>query len=247
MAEADLETLRGFELRLLRCSLSPVSVQNDTSPCPPPPTPANEQKGDSLLLLIEDIINLIENGDYVRALSSDAVRLIFGFADLWEFEDTIDCADRFYCEMEKSVESFLGSLPDARISVPAHEDDVDLSCRALLVMCIGVAALLAFTQCNVTGFEPSLLLQTGFVDGIRLLGFDFDLLIFSDHLRGSLLVRCLSAMELSGKCGFVNSSCLLVLICLENFHLYRYVKYLCFFFMLFLLLGRDEMFIFCNI
>lgn len=41
---------------------------------------------------------------------------------------------------------------DAWLSVlETEEDDAERSLRAVLVMCIGVAAFLAFTQCNVTG------------------------------------------------------------------------------------------------
>ncbi|XP_043689316.1 tetratricopeptide repeat protein 27 homolog [Telopea speciosissima] len=137
MAEADLQTLRGFELRLLRCSMSPVPVQNDSSLYP-----TVDRKRNHLYRLIEEVIILIESGDYVGALSSEAVRLVFGFAEFWNFEDTIDCAERFYQEVEKSIQSFFADVT---------EDDLNQSCRAILLMCIGVAALLAFTQNNVTG------------------------------------------------------------------------------------------------
>ncbi|KAJ4979391.1 hypothetical protein NE237_010171 [Protea cynaroides] len=142
MSGVDLQTLGGFELRLLRCSMSLAPVRSNASLCPPPLPPSVDQKVYPLYRLIEEVINLIETGDYVRALSSDAVLLVFGFADSWDFEDTIGCAERFYSEVEKSIQSFLADDIDG---------DVDRSCRAVLLMCIGVAALLAFTQSNVTG------------------------------------------------------------------------------------------------
>ncbi|XP_042498787.1 tetratricopeptide repeat protein 27 homolog [Macadamia integrifolia] len=137
MAEADLQTLRGFELRLLRCSMLLAPVRNNDSLYP-----TVDRKGNPLYRLIEEVIILIESRDYIGALSSDAVRLVFGFADSWDFEDSIDSAERFYQEVEKSIQSFLADVT---------EDDLNQSCRAVLLMCIGVAALLAFTQTNVTG------------------------------------------------------------------------------------------------
>ncbi|XP_010252162.1 PREDICTED: tetratricopeptide repeat protein 27 homolog [Nelumbo nucifera] len=141
MAEAaPLEALREFELRLLLCSLSSASTETQEAPRPLPSPELIGREGDSVVVLLENVVNCIEKGDYAEALFSDAARLIFEFAESWEFEDSIDCADRFYCEVEKSVQSFL-----------ELENDFERSCRELLVMCIGVAAFLSFTQCNVTG------------------------------------------------------------------------------------------------
>ncbi|XP_058084717.1 uncharacterized protein LOC131232476 isoform X2 [Magnolia sinica] len=145
MADTERETAKALELRLLRCSLSPSK-----STAPPPPT--IQKQSPNLLPFIEEITSSIEKGDYSAALSSDTVGLVFQFADSWEFKDSADCADRFYHEVEKSAESFLRKNDsEAWLSVLEPEDDPDRSCRAVLVMCIGVAAFLAFTQLNMTG------------------------------------------------------------------------------------------------
>lgn len=144
------EFAEAMELRLLRCSLSPPPPSFNAPP-PPPPTPSSPL-AQSLPLLIEEIVSSIEKGDYASALSSDATRLVFPFTESWEFQDSMECADQFYSEVKKSVISFLESQSEAWLSVLGSEDDVaDCSCRALLFMCIGVAAFLAFTQCNLTG------------------------------------------------------------------------------------------------
>ncbi|KAK9146690.1 hypothetical protein Sjap_006593 [Stephania japonica] len=134
MAESAITEL---ELRLLRCTLSPNAT-----------TPITVQSPNShpLLSQAEKIVTLIEKGDYWEALASDAVRTIFNFADSWSFENSIDCADRFYAEAERSVERFLQIDGGG-----SGGGDEDRRCRAVLVMCVGVAAFLVFTQCNVTG------------------------------------------------------------------------------------------------
>ncbi|XP_077247270.1 uncharacterized protein LOC143887041 [Tasmannia lanceolata] len=159
MAELELEILRALELRLLRCSLSPAK-NNDSQTL---------IQQNPLIRLTEDVVSLIEKGDYMGALSSDAVPLVFSFADSWEFQDSIDGADRFYCEVEKSITSFLQNDSEAWLSVLESEYDSDHLWRAFLVLCLGVAAFLAFTQCNVTGpvgeFPMFPLLFPGLKDG----------------------------------------------------------------------------------
>lgn len=147
MAKPNHKIARAFELRLLRCSLSPPTPE---TPSPPPSASPHHE---SLPLLIESVVSSIEKGDYSAALSSDAVRLVFPFADSWAFDDSIDGADRFYCDAESSASSFLQqSGSDAWLSVlETEEDGAERSLRAVLVLCIGVAAFLSFTQCNLTG------------------------------------------------------------------------------------------------
>ncbi|KAK9086759.1 hypothetical protein Syun_029153 [Stephania yunnanensis] len=130
MAES---AIRELELRLLRCTLLPTATT---------PITLESSNSRSLLSQAEKIVALIEKGDYLEALGSDSVLPIFNFANSWSFEDSVDCADRFYAEAERSVERFL------RIDGGGDEEQ---GCRAVLVMCVGVAAFLVFTQCNVTG------------------------------------------------------------------------------------------------
>ncbi|KAK9083931.1 hypothetical protein Scep_030402 [Stephania cephalantha] len=130
MAES---AIRELELRLLRCTLLPTATT---------PITLESSNSRSLLSQAEKIVALIEKGDYLEALGSDYVLPIFNFANSWSFEDSVDCADRFYAEAERSVERFL------RIDGGGDEER---GCRAVLVMCVGVAAFLVFTQCNVTG------------------------------------------------------------------------------------------------
>ena len=90
--------------------------------------------------LLNDLLSSIEAGDYLRALSFDAARLVLQqLAD-----DESSSADRVYSELLHRVVSFL---------VSESEDDEDKAYRALLVIVISiaVAAFLAFTQCNMTG------------------------------------------------------------------------------------------------
>ncbi|KAL5699133.1 hypothetical protein ACHQM5_030075 [Ranunculus cassubicifolius] len=119
--------LRDFELRLLRCSLTPPTT---TSPSPPNSNPATT----SLIhQLTSEIITLIELGDYIAALSSQSTNLLFKSLNSFEFES----ADRFYLEIHNSIDSFL-------------EEDDD-GCKGLMVMSIGIAAFFAFIQMNITG------------------------------------------------------------------------------------------------
>jgi hypothetical protein len=119
--------LRQVELRLLRATLPDVTT--------PPPSP-------SLPPLIESLLSSIEKGEYVGALSGVAATSEepFGFASKWHFEDSTKCAERFYGELEGKIRDFIEGL-----DVGFRE----LECATL--MCFGVAALLAFTQQNLSG------------------------------------------------------------------------------------------------
>lgn len=140
MAEKQLEILRGYELRLLRCTLAPppsdLRIQSQ---------PLNEESQCSLLPLhehINSLIDSIESGHYLQALSSDAAKLVLDTLDFVDINDSAECADRVYSELLQLVEAFI---------VNDSENDVDKACRVILLMCLSIAALFWFTQCNVTG------------------------------------------------------------------------------------------------
>lgn len=151
---ADL-LLKSIELRLLRCTLPPSQQYPSPNPNPNP--------------LIEFLINAIERGNYSDALASPAAHLVFKFADSFEFEESVESSDRFYGEAERSVESFLRGNnsygpSDAWLDFLGPENDedngesenksvseMDAELRFAIVTCLGVAALLAFVQQNVTG------------------------------------------------------------------------------------------------
>ncbi|KAF5942686.1 hypothetical protein HYC85_020328 [Camellia sinensis] len=151
--EAQFDSLRLFELRLLRCSLPlpfPTSYEQSHD--------SNTDNARQLHSLIENVVTSIETGDYLRALSSDAARTIFKFQD-WSSSPLLDCPDQFYSQLVlKNIELFL---------FDESEDDIDKSYKAFLLIAIAVAAFLAFTQCNITGpFEKLPLLPlVGFEDG----------------------------------------------------------------------------------
>ncbi|KAH9707048.1 TPR REGION domain-containing protein [Citrus sinensis] len=145
MAEKQLEILRGYELRLLRCTLAPplsdLRIQSQ---------PLNEESQCSLLPLHEHINSLIdsnESGHYIQALYSDAAKLVLHTLDFVDINDSAECADRVYSELLQLVEAFI---------VNDSENDVDKAWRVILLMCLSVAALIWFTQCNVTGILDEL-------------------------------------------------------------------------------------------
>ncbi|OAY73837.1 Tetratricopeptide repeat protein, partial [Ananas comosus] len=123
---------------------------------PPPPHPRS-----SLLPLVDSLVAAVERGDYAAALSSDAARAPFAFAESWESRDSAECAARFYAEAERSAEAFLlGGAADAWLlqvldadeqSERSEEPDLGAEYKCALLLCLGVAAILAFTQQNVTG------------------------------------------------------------------------------------------------
>ncbi|XP_027343083.1 tetratricopeptide repeat protein 27 homolog isoform X1 [Abrus precatorius] len=119
---------RGYELRLIRCTLNPS----------PPSDPSHERE--PLDGLIKDLLNSIECGNYVEALTSQpSSSLVFR---LGHDSPPLDTAERFYSELVDRAESFIGD---------ASPNAGEQARRAILVMCIAVAAFLGFTQCNFTG------------------------------------------------------------------------------------------------
>ncbi|XP_020085109.1 tetratricopeptide repeat protein 27 homolog [Ananas comosus] len=154
MANSELGFLREVELRLLRCTFPENSSAAAAAP-PPPPHPRS-----SLLPLVDSLVAAVERGDYAAALSSDAARAPFAFAESWESRDSAECAARFYAEAERSADAFLlGGAADAWLQVldadeqseRSEEPDLGAEYKCALLLCLGVAAILAFTQQNVTG------------------------------------------------------------------------------------------------
>ncbi|KAL5745319.1 hypothetical protein ACOSP7_026465 [Xanthoceras sorbifolium] len=140
MAEQQLKILRRYELRLLRCAVAPPASDSHLQPQPSddqttPPSPLHSH--------INDLLTSIECGDYLLALSSDAARLVFHPLGLDDLFDSAESADRVYSELLDRVEAFIGN--------GAAAVDGDMDARVVFVMCLAVAALLWFTQCNMTG------------------------------------------------------------------------------------------------
>ncbi|XP_027904629.1 tetratricopeptide repeat protein 27 homolog [Vigna unguiculata] len=126
--EPDVVAVRGYELRLIRCTLSP-SQPSDL-----------RHDGESLDGLINDLLNSVERGSYVEALTSGPSSTVFqlGGHDSLPLDD----ADRFYSELVHRAESFI---------TDAASNGAEQRRRAMIVMCLAVAAFLGFTQANFTG------------------------------------------------------------------------------------------------
>ncbi|EOA19932.1 hypothetical protein CARUB_v10000181mg [Capsella rubella] len=129
MVDGEVEIIRGYELRLLRCTVS--VPQSDL----PPESQSGTHPHDSL---ISSLLSSIEAGDYLGVLASDATKLILGDS---EFEQ-VDSAELVYSELLDKVESFV---------VNDSSDEIDKARRAVLVMCLAIASAFWFTQCNLTG------------------------------------------------------------------------------------------------
>lgn len=132
MVDGETQILRGYELRLLRCTVS--SPPSDS----PPETHESQSETHPHDSLINSLLSLIESGDYLGALGSDASRLILGDTDL----DLVDSAERVYSEILAKVESFVAN---------GSSDGIDKARRAVMVMCLAIAAAFWFTRCNLTG------------------------------------------------------------------------------------------------
>ncbi|KAH1121378.1 hypothetical protein J1N35_004538 [Gossypium stocksii] len=135
MAEREIEILRGHELRLLRCTL-----------CQSPSDPSSHLQPSGfaaslppLHALISDFLTSVESGNYLGALSSDAARLVLASPDS---DLSSHSPDRVYSDLLDRVESFINE---------PSIDDAEKACRVVLVVCVAVAALFWFIQCNLTG------------------------------------------------------------------------------------------------
>lgn len=239
MGVSDPGFLKSVELRLIRCTLyRELPFFPPASPTPPSSSLSSRQ---SFRPLVEAVVDSIERGRYMDALSSDASRLVFGFSESWEFQDSAACAARFYEEVELSVEAFLrdvGSAAWLQVLDADSDPDVDVEGRCALLMCLGVAALLAFTQQNVTGWSPFaflipsfmhsrswnqvLRLIRGFVNFVGLLGISLLSLWHFHFWRRGLVIA-----EVSGTCGHVIKWLQLDQMCMGNLRSCRY-RTLCF-------------------
>ena len=124
--------LREVELRLLRCTLpSPPS----TSPPTPPPSPAHP-----LGAAAASALAAVEDGDYEAALAA-AAHLLPASAS----SGPPDSAAQFYADLAAAAQAFLRGDGDVEAVGEGFE------CRCAVVLSAAVAALLAFTQQNVTG------------------------------------------------------------------------------------------------
>ncbi|XP_020213040.1 tetratricopeptide repeat protein 27 [Cajanus cajan] len=127
--EPELVAIRGYELRLIRCTLSPSQPLN----------PRREHE--PLDGRINDLLNSIESGNYVQALTSEhSSALVFQLAG--HDSPPLDAADRLYSELVDRAESFVRD---------AASDAAEQRRRAVVVLCVAVAAFLGFTQSNFTG------------------------------------------------------------------------------------------------
>lgn len=144
--EESHEFVRELELRLLRCTLPPCGASPRLS------SSSRMHRPGSLASQVEELVSFIEKGNYGEVLSSDAARMVFDFAEGWQFENAKECSNRFYAQVEKSAENFLKVGAEQRQSNgPTMDGEPDALVRGILVMAIAVAAFLAFVQCNLTG------------------------------------------------------------------------------------------------
>ncbi|KAL2347131.1 hypothetical protein Fmac_001131 [Flemingia macrophylla] len=126
--EPELVAIRGYELRLIRCTLTPSQPLNPRR---------EDQPFDDR---IDDLLNSIERGNYVQALTSEhSSALVFQLAG--NHSPPPD-ADRLYSELVDRADSFVRD---------AASDAAEQRRRAVLVLCVAVAAFLGFTQSNFTG------------------------------------------------------------------------------------------------
>ncbi|KAH8511472.1 hypothetical protein H0E87_008876 [Populus deltoides] len=127
------QILRGYELRLLRCTLTPPPPPSD-SPSPCPPSDPN-----NLHSHINFLLTCIQSGNYLQALSSDSAKLVTALTQL----DSTKSPDRVYNELVERVEQF--------ISDGGGGGDEEDGFRVILVICVAIAAFFCFIQGNITG------------------------------------------------------------------------------------------------
>ncbi|VAI06269.1 tetratricopeptide repeat protein 27 homolog isoform X1 [Triticum aestivum] len=124
--------LRATELRLLRCTLpSPIS-----QPAPPSPPPAHP-----LGPVAASALAAVDAGDYTAAIASAVPHIFHSYAFAEVAHGTLA---QVYADLTAAAEAFLRGDGGGA----AGEG---FQCRCALVFSAAVAALLAFTQQNVTG------------------------------------------------------------------------------------------------
>ncbi|OIS97025.1 PREDICTED: tetratricopeptide repeat protein 27 homolog isoform X1 [Nicotiana attenuata] len=144
---SQLSSLRALELRLLRCSLPP------STPPPPPHQPLPIPYLSHLHTLIEQILELIESSEYTKALSSPGAKSIFSSQPLIhnQLNDSSEKAELFYSEFVPQCVTLFLNTEDGVENNSVFNSYVKKLYKAVLVMAVAVAALLAFTQSNITG------------------------------------------------------------------------------------------------
>lgn len=124
--EPEHVAIRGYELRLVRCTLTPSH----------PSDPRHQRDP------LDALLNSIERGNYIEALTSEySSELVFRLGAHHE-SLPLHAADTLYSELVHRAESFVRD---------AAADAAEQRRRAIIVMCIAVAAFLGFTQSNFTG------------------------------------------------------------------------------------------------
>ncbi|KAJ4908239.1 Protein prenylyltransferase superfamily protein [Raphanus sativus] len=119
---------------------TPYVIWGSSPPSDSPPESQSETHSHDSL--INSLLSLIESGDYLGALDSDAARLILGDAES-DLVDSVDSAELVYSELLEKVESF--------VAANGSSDEIDKSRRAVMVMCVAISAALWFARCNLTG------------------------------------------------------------------------------------------------
>ncbi|KAI3699035.1 hypothetical protein L2E82_43028 [Cichorium intybus] len=117
-----LQSLRTYELRLLRCSIS-----NDQ----PLATPQTSITSSPLQTSIESLLQSIESGHYSKALASESAS--------------------FLLNLDQTSSSYSVSITDGVNSLISENTDASSEERVFLVVAFAVSAFLAFLQSNVTG------------------------------------------------------------------------------------------------
>ncbi|KAL3332013.1 hypothetical protein AABB24_032566 [Solanum stoloniferum] len=139
---SQLSSLRVLELRLLRCSIPSSSTSSSHQSTP-------TTSFSHLHTLIEQVLQFIESGQYTQALSSDGAKAIFTSQQLnHKLNDSSESAESFYSEFVPQCVTLFLNANEVEDYAP---NSVAKLYKAVLVMAVAVAALLGFTQCNITG------------------------------------------------------------------------------------------------
>ncbi|RCV10617.1 hypothetical protein SETIT_2G124700v2 [Setaria italica] len=125
--------LREAELRLLRCTLPPPPSNPPPAASPPPAHPLGATAASALAA--------VEAGDYEAALAAVAPHLLPASAS----SGPPGSAAEFYADLAAAAGAFLRGDGDGGAKGEGFE------CRCAVVLSTAVAALLAFTQLNLTG------------------------------------------------------------------------------------------------
>ncbi|CAN6166024.1 unnamed protein product [Urochloa humidicola] len=125
--------LREAELRLLRCTLPSPPSTSPTTASPPPAHPLGTAAASAL--------SAVEAGDYGQALAAAAPHLLPASAS----SGPPGSVEEFYADLAAAAGAFLRGDGDGGAAGEGFE------CRCAVVLSAAVAALLAFTQQNLTG------------------------------------------------------------------------------------------------